>query len=92
MMAEDPRYEQRLHPDFDYRAGQVAWAVRHEMARSVEDFLARRIRVLLLDTRASMEMAPKVAELMAAELGRDPVWERDQVRAFRALAERLLVT
>jgi glycerol-3-phosphate dehydrogenase len=62
------------------------------MARTVEDVLARRTRALLLDTRASMEMAPKVADLMAVELGRDAVWARDQVRDFRALAEKLLLT
>jgi glycerol-3-phosphate dehydrogenase len=92
LMAEDARYEERLHPAFDYRGGHVVWGVRHEMARTVEDVLARRTRALLLDTRASMEMAPKVAELMAEALGRDAVWARHQVRDFRALAEELLLT
>jgi glycerol-3-phosphate dehydrogenase len=91
LMAEDPRYEQRLHPTFDSLAVQIVWAVRHEMARRVEDVLARRLRALFLDTRASMEMAPAVAELMAEELKRDAVWVRDQVRDFRRLAEGLLL-
>jgi glycerol-3-phosphate dehydrogenase len=91
-MAEDPRYAQRLHPAFDSLGVEVVWAVRHEMARRVEDVLARRLRALLLDTRASIEMAPAVAELMAEELKRDAAWVRDQVRDFRALAEGLLLS
>jgi glycerol-3-phosphate dehydrogenase len=92
LIEEDVRYQQRLHPAFDYLAGQVVWAVRHEMARSVEDVLARRTRALILDTRASMEMAPAVADLMAEELKRDADWARGQVRDFRTLAEKLLLT
>lgn len=61
---------------------QVVWAVRNEMARSVEDFLARRTRCQLLDARESIKMAPKVAEIMAAELGKDKVWEEEQVKDY----------
>ncbi len=70
-----------------YRAGQVRWAVRQEMARTVEDVLSRRLRALLLDARAAQEMAPQVARLMAAELGCDEVWENTQVRDFTKLAQ-----
>ncbi len=76
-----------LHPRLPYRAVEVIWAVRQEMARTVEDVLSRRTRALLLDARASAEAAPRVARLMAAELGRDAEWERGQVAAYRALAE-----
>ena len=58
-----------LHPRLPYRAGEVVWAVRHEMARTVEDVLARRTRALLLDARASAEIAPAVAALMADGAG-----------------------
>lgn len=92
LVEEQPDFAKQLHPDFDYVGAQVVWAVRHEMARTVEDVLARRLRVLFLDTRASIAMAPVVAALMAAELGRDSVWEREQVEALRAVAEPLLVT
>ena len=73
------------------RAGEVVWAARHEMARTVEDVLARRRRTLRLDARASMDMAPAVAALLADELGRDEAWEREQVEAYRALAVGYLV-
>ena len=61
---------------------QVAWAVRYEMARNVEDFLARRTRCQLLDARESIKMAPKVAEIMATELGEDIAWQIDQVNEY----------
>lgn len=86
LLDAEPRYAERLHPDHPTRAGEVAWAARHEMARTVEDFLARRTRTLLLDARSSAEMAPAVAALLAEELGRDEAWEREQVRAYRELA------
>ncbi len=73
-----------LHPELPYTAAEVVWAVRHEMARSVEDVLARRTRALFLNARAAFEMAPRVAELMARELRQGGEWESAQVRAFRS--------
>ncbi len=66
---------------------QVAWAVRKEMARTVEDVLARRIRGLFLDARESIRIAPEVAEIMAEELGKPNKWKTEQVKAFKALAK-----
>jgi glycerol-3-phosphate dehydrogenase len=86
LAAGRPGWGEPLHPDLPYRACEVVWAVRHEMARTVEDVLARRTRALLLDARASAEIAPAVAALMAAELGRDEAWGRRQVEEYRALA------
>jgi glycerol-3-phosphate dehydrogenase len=91
LLRSEARYGERLHPDRDVRAGEVVWAVRHEMARTVEDFLSRRTRLLLLDARAAIESAPTVAALMAEELGRDDAWRDDQVRTFRALASGYLL-
>jgi glycerol-3-phosphate dehydrogenase len=75
------------HP---YIKAQVIWAVRKEMARAVEDVLARRIRLLFLDARAAIEAAPVVAKLMAVELNRNATWEQEQVAAFEKLAEGYL--
>lgn len=81
-----PDLAERLHPALPYRTSEVVWATRHEMARTVEDVLARRTRALLLDARASMAMAPRVARLMADELGRDETWAESQVAEYRDLA------
>ena len=86
LLDESPGYGERLHPRLPVRAGEVAWAARHEMARTVEDVLSRRTRSLLLDARAAMEAAPAVAALLAEELGRDEGWREGQVEAFRELA------
>jgi glycerol-3-phosphate dehydrogenase len=86
LVAERPEWGERLHPRLPYRAADVVRAARHEMARSVEDALARRTRALLLDARASAEAAPRAAALLAAELGRDEAWQRRQVAAYRELA------
>ncbi|MEL7064340.1 MAG: glycerol-3-phosphate dehydrogenase C-terminal domain-containing protein, partial [Bacteroidota bacterium] len=88
LIKEDPTLGEKLHPQYDYTYAQVVWAVRHEMARTVEDFLARRIRILFLDAEAAIAMAPQVATLMAGELQQDIHWKEEQLTAFGRLAER----
>jgi glycerol-3-phosphate dehydrogenase len=82
---------ERLHPRLPLRAGEVLWFAREEMARTVDDVLARRSRSLLLDARAAIEAAPAVAGLLAGELGRDDDWRDQEVRAFREVAAGYLV-
>jgi glycerol-3-phosphate dehydrogenase len=86
LAAERPGWDEPLHLNLPYRACEVVWAARHEMARTVEDVLARRTRSLLLDARASVEVAPRVAALLAGELGRDEEWQRRQVAAYGEVA------
>jgi glycerol-3-phosphate dehydrogenase len=50
----------------------VRFAARHEYARSVEDVLARRYRLLFLDARLAAHVAPRVADILREELDRDP--------------------
>jgi glycerol-3-phosphate dehydrogenase len=75
---------ERLHERLAVTVAEVRWAARHEMARTVDDVLARRTRALLLDARAAIEAAPRVAARLADELGRDAEWERGQVARFAA--------
>jgi glycerol-3-phosphate dehydrogenase len=86
LAATSPALSAILHPRLPYRLAQVTWAVRNEMARSVEDVLARRTRALFLDARAAMEAAPAVAACLAQELGRDESWQQSQLDAFRNIA------
>ena len=88
---EKPEWNDFLHPDLQIQAVEVIWSVRHEMARTVEDFLARRRRVLFQDARKSIEIAPKVAALMAEEMGYDNVWRDEQVKTYTKLAEQYLM-
>jgi glycerol-3-phosphate dehydrogenase len=83
---QEPGLAERLHPALPYLRSAVVWAARHEMARTLEDVLARRTRSLLLDARASIVAAPDAASLLARELGRDAKWAGAQVEAYRTLA------
>jgi glycerol-3-phosphate dehydrogenase len=80
-----------LHPDLPYTEAEVRWAAQEEQARTVEDVLSRRLRALLLNARASMEMAPRVADILAEELGRDLAWQVAQVAEYQALARGYLL-
>ncbi len=75
-----------LHPRLPYVEAQVRWAIRYELARTVEDILARRTRSLLLDAIASIEAAPPVAAILAEELGRDTAWQQQQIAEYHSLA------
>ena len=86
LLASDPALAQKLHPGLPYRKADVVWAVQNEMARTVEDFLARRTQALFLDAGASMEMAPAVAAIMAHELHRNAEWEQKQIEHYKNLA------
>jgi glycerol-3-phosphate dehydrogenase len=83
----NPAWNQPLAERLPHVGAQVIWAARHELARSVEDVLARRIRALFYDSEAALAAAPKVAGLLAAELGRDANWQADQLKKFEAVAE-----
>lgn len=83
---ESPAWHRQLHPDLPYIGAEVVWAARHEMARSVEDVLARRTRALFLNAQAAIAMTPAISELLAKELGKDQGWADAQVKSFRTLA------
>jgi glycerol-3-phosphate dehydrogenase len=53
-----------LHADFPYTTGDVIRAVRNEMARTVEDVLARRTRIQFLNESIAAELENRVKELM----------------------------
>lgn len=91
MMGKDPEMARKIHPEYDYRVAEVVWAVREEMAQSVEDILARRVRMLFLDAKAAMEAAPEVAEVMAKEMGKGREWIDQQLVAFADVAKNYLL-
>ncbi len=82
----NPELGRRLHERLPYVKAEVIWAVRNEMAMTVEDFSSRRTRALFLDAKASVEIAPEVARLMAEEAGHGDGWIKNQVKAYSALA------
>jgi glycerol-3-phosphate dehydrogenase len=86
-----PGAESLLHPRLPYIEAEVRWAVRYEMARTVEDVLSRRTRSLFLDAEASLEAAPRVAAILVEELGLSLDWQQEQIEAYRALAKGYLL-
>ena len=92
LSAQEAGLDALLHPRLPFRLREVVWAARYEMARTVEDVLARRTRALLLDARAAMEAAPVVADLLARELGRSGEWKARDLKNFLETAKGYLYT
>jgi glycerol-3-phosphate dehydrogenase len=92
MIGQYPELGKKLHPELPYLKAEVVWAVREEMARTVEDVLARRTRALLLDARASIAIAPEVAAIMAGELGYRSKWQKEQVLQYIEFANGYILS
>lgn len=92
LIREEPAWAKKLVDSFPFTEAEVIWTVRAEMARTVEDVLARRLRILFLDAAAALQAAPRVAQLMAAELGKDEAWINEQLLLFTKLANQYLLT
>ena len=82
IITDNPKLGEKIHPDLPYLKAEVIWAVREEMAQTVDDVLSRRLRALFLDAKASIEMAPVVADLMAAEMQKKYRWTKAQIKEF----------
>jgi glycerol-3-phosphate dehydrogenase len=91
LMRKRASLRKKIHPQLPYYRAEVVWAVRAEMARTLEDVLARRTRSLLLNAKASLEAAPLVAHLMAKELKKSSSWEKKEVAAYTKLAKNYRV-
>ncbi len=90
LAAKEPELAEPLHPQLPIIGARVAWAARHEMAQTVDDVLSRRTRALFLHARAAAAIAPKVAHLLARELGRSEAWQREQVAKVQRTATTML--
>lgn len=82
---------EKLHDRLPYLKAEVIWGVRNEMAMTIEDVLARRTRALLLDAKASVAMAPKVAKLMADEMGKGQDWVDEQIQNYNEIASAYIL-
>jgi glycerol-3-phosphate dehydrogenase len=85
-------WKEKIHPAFDYTKAEVIFAVRNEMAQTVEDVLARRMRLLFLDAAAATACALTVAQLMAEEMQYDESWVQTQLNDFTQLAKQYLLS
>lgn len=90
LVNEQPSLGNKLLSTHEYIEAEVIWAVRNEMARTVEDVLARRLRILFLDAKAAMQAAPRVAELMVTELNYSEEWKSEQILQFNKIASNYI--
>ncbi len=86
LMKDDPELARPLADALPYVGAEVVWATRHEVAQTVDDVLSRRTRALFLNAKAALRAAPRVAELMARELGQDSAWVENQLSDFHNVA------
>ncbi|TLP70526.1 glycerol-3-phosphate dehydrogenase/oxidase [Maribacter sp. ACAM166] len=91
LINEKPKLGKRIHSEAVFLKAEVVWAARYEMARTVEDVLARRVRLLFLNARVAIESARVVAAILAEELGKDGDWELEQVRHFTGIASHYML-
>lgn len=91
MIKNDPSIGEKIHSNYEYTIAEVLWAIREEMAQSVEDVLARRVRLLFLDAKAAVEAAPKVAYILAKEWNKDQNWVDQQLRDFNTIAANYIL-
>lgn len=91
LIKEAPELAEKLHQKLDFTKAEVVWAIRNEMARTIEDVLARRVRVLFLDAKAAIEIAPLVATILAKELNKNEDWKQQQIVDFIEIANSYVI-
>ena len=91
MIKENPALGELISDKYGYTLAEVIWAIRKEMAQTVEDVLARRVRLLFVDAREAQKAARKVAEVMAEEMGKDKEWIDAQVESFTRVSNNYIV-
>lgn len=91
MIEEEPALGNPLHPALPYCKAEIIWVCKHEMPLKLQDVLARRTRALILNAKASAEIAPQVVEIMAQELGKDSTWKMEQLNEYHKLLSYYLI-
>lgn len=91
LMESNEAYAQQIHSTLSETVAEVIFSIRNEMARTIDDVLSRRLRIMFLDPRLAVTIAPAVAAILAQELGRDTLWQQQQIEQFTALAQGFLV-
>ena len=86
LTGDDPSLSEKLVNGYDYTKAEVVWAIRNEMAVTIEDVLARRIRLLFLDADAAIKAAAAVADIFQREAGWSNERKQEQLDEFYKIA------
>ncbi|MBK8518160.1 MAG: glycerol-3-phosphate dehydrogenase/oxidase [Saprospiraceae bacterium] len=79
-----------IHPDFPYTTSDVHFAIDEEMACTLEDILARRVRLLFLDAKAAMKVAPDVCKILQTRFNHSDEWYKSELETFYLTAKKYL--
>ncbi len=83
-------HDQTLYPPDSIAKDDINRAVDDEMCFTVEDYLSRRTRHLLLDAKSALQAAPSVAKTMGAKMNKDETWINQQINDFTRLAHNYI--
>jgi glycerol-3-phosphate dehydrogenase len=81
--AQDPTLLERIDPELPYVWAEVRHAIEHELARTIEDVLVRRIPLCLRGRDQGLDAAPRVADMLGGTLGWSPTERTRQIDAYR---------
>ncbi len=90
LIKDDNHLSEKVHPGYPYTKAEVKWFIENEMAITLEDIMARRLRLLFMDAEAAIEAAPGVAALLASCVGESEEWRLYQIEQFNILAKGYL--
>jgi glycerol-3-phosphate dehydrogenase len=90
IISKNPELGEPFNNQLPYTRAEIIWICRNEMPLTLEDMMARRTRSLFLNARASSEIAPVVAKIMAEELGFDEKWQQEQIIIYNQLVVNYL--
>lgn len=87
----DPALVQRILHNYPFLTAEILYAVQEEMAMTIRDFLARRIRLEILDWAAAQKAAPIVAEWMGKALDWTKTYQEAHLEAYLALLDSFIL-
>ncbi|MDR1983657.1 MAG: glycerol-3-phosphate dehydrogenase/oxidase [Prevotellaceae bacterium] len=88
---ENPKYAEKISSKYDYTVAEVIWAIRKEMARTLDDVLARRVRLQYIDAREALKISPRIAEIMSEEMKKDQSWIDEQIKAYSEIVRNYIM-
>jgi glycerol-3-phosphate dehydrogenase len=91
ILKNDISLKELVDPNYTFTKAAIVYAVKYEMAICIEDILARRMRLLFLDAKLAITLAPMVASIMASYLQKDKNWEAAEVKSFTKLADQYIL-
>jgi glycerol-3-phosphate dehydrogenase len=87
LIEKDSSLTEKIHASYPFTKAEIKWFVENEMAVTLEDIMARRLRLLFLDAKAAMEAAPMVVKVISSLTGHNSEWENQQLVFFNELAK-----